>query len=221
MKATLHPVGDRAILIDLPDEHTRRALDTELRQRRTHGWLNNTIIEQIPAAQTILLRLATPTDTAALATELRHLLPTLTPTNHTTTETTTTETTIPVTYNGEDLHTLAHHLNTTPTELITWHTHRPWTVDFCGFMPGFAYLTRQPDPNNHLDTTPIPRHHTPRTRIPAGSVALAAHWSAIYPHPSPGGWQLIGHTTHPIWNIHTTPPTTLRPGQHIRFQETR
>ena len=78
-------------------------------------------------------------------------------------------------------------------------------------MPGFGYLSGE------LGGLTVPRHQTPRTRIPAGSVALAGDLTGIYPQASPGGWQLIGATDAPLWQVHRDPPALLVPGARIRF----
>ncbi len=75
----------------------------------------------------------------------------------------------------------------------------PYQCAFCGFAPGFAYLTGL-DPALEL-----PRRATPRTRVPAGSVAIAAAYSAVYPTASPGGWHLIGRTAAVLFDTDAGP----------------
>ena len=82
---------------------------------------------------------------------------------------------------------------------------------FCGFAPGFAYLTGLPD------ELAVPRRQTPRTRVPVGSVALAGSWCGVYPTASPGGWQLLGHTDAPLWDVDRPQPALLAPGTRVRF----
>ena len=94
-------------------------------------------------------------------------------------------------------------------------TGRPWTVAFCGFAPGFGYLTGG-DPR-----LTVPRRPTPRVRVPAGSVGLAGPFSGIYPRESPGGWQLIGRTEIALWNPEASSPALLRPGTRVTFREVR
>jgi len=84
-------------------------------------------------------------------------------------------------------------------------------VEFCGFAPGFAYLRGLP-PQLHL-----PRRASPRTQVPAGSVAIAAHYSAVYPNDSPGGWHLVGTTSLSVWDANQNPPALLQPGTAVRF----
>jgi KipI family sensor histidine kinase inhibitor len=84
-------------------------------------------------------------------------------------------------------------------------------VDFCGFAPGFAYLTG-------LDEALwLPRRSTPRTRVPAGSVAIASEYSAVYPGASPGGWHLLGTTSAQVWDPDRVRPALLEPGTKVRF----
>ena len=55
--------------------------------------------------------------------------------------------------------------------------------------------------------------------MPAGSVALAGEFSAVYPRASPGGWQLLGHTDLVLLDTDRDPPALLRPGATVRFVE--
>lgn len=118
---------------------------------------------------------------------------------------------IPVHYSGEDLAEVAALTGLSPQEVVRRHTSCTWDVAFTGFAPGFAYLTGG-DP-----LLQVPRRTTPRTRIPAGSVALAGPFSGIYPQASPGGWQIIGTTPLAMWDINRNPPALLQPGQRVRF----
>jgi len=120
---------------------------------------------------------------------------------------------IPVRYDGEDLAEVAAHLGMSAGELVRRHTAAEYTVGFVGFAPGFAYLVGD-DPG--ID---VPRRSTPRTRIPAGSVALAGTYSGVYPRESPGGWQLIGTTEVPMWDLARERPAFLAPGDVVRFTE--
>jgi KipI family sensor histidine kinase inhibitor len=120
---------------------------------------------------------------------------------------------LPVHYDGADLAELAGLLDLTPEELVGRHTAREWTVAFCGFAPGFGYLTQ---PGGGWE---VPRRATPRTRVPPGSVALAGEFSGVYPRESPGGWQLIGHTDVAVFDVDRDPPALLRPGTQVRFVE--
>ncbi len=97
--------------------------------------------------------------------------------------------------------------------MIAAHTGTEWKVGFTGFAPGFAYLIGG-DPR-----LVVPRRAEPRPRVTAGSVALAGPYSGVYPTESPGGWQLIGHTDLPLWDLQRDPPAVLRPGMRVRFRD--
>jgi KipI family sensor histidine kinase inhibitor len=118
---------------------------------------------------------------------------------------------IPVTYDGADLDDVARTLGVSPAEVIRRHTADTWTVAFAGFAPGFAYLSGG---DRGLD---VPRHATPRTRIPAGAVGLAGAFSCVYPKASPGGWQIIGTTSLSMWDLSRERPALLQPGFRVRF----
>lgn len=121
--------------------------------------------------------------------------------------------TIGVVYDGDDLDGVAETTGLSVHEVISRHVAGDYRVAFCGFSPGFAYLAGL-DPTLHL-----PRRATPRTRVPAGAVAIAAGYSAVYPAASPGGWHLIGTTTATLWDTHAEPPAALWPGRVVRFRQ--
>lgn len=118
---------------------------------------------------------------------------------------------LPVRYDGEDLAEVAAHLGLSVDELIRRHAAATWQVAFTGFAPGFAYMTSD-DP-----IFDVPRRASPRTQIPAGSVALAGRFCGIYPRTSPGGWQLLGTTGVPMWDLRRLPPALLQPGGRVQF----
>lgn len=120
--------------------------------------------------------------------------------------------TIDVAYDGDDLSAVANELSMSTDEVVSLHTAAEYTVAFCGFMPGFSYLIGL-DPRLTL-----PRRATPRVRVPAGSVAIAAEFTAVYPRESPGGWHLLGRTDVAMWVADREPPALLPPGTRVRFQ---
>ncbi|WP_197408500.1 5-oxoprolinase/urea amidolyase family protein [Kocuria rhizophila] len=119
---------------------------------------------------------------------------------------------IPVVYDGADLAEVARLTGLGEQGVVDAHTGTAWTAAFGGFAPGFAYLSAPGEP---LD---VPRRDTPRTAVPAGSVALAGTFSAVYPQRSPGGWQLIGRTDAVLWDTHRDSPALVRPGDTVRFR---
>lgn len=96
---------------------------------------------------------------------------------------------VPVLYDGEDLPDVAERLGLTIAQTIAIHSGTDYYVFAIGFLPGFPYAGDLPAP-----LAGLPRHSSPRTRVPAGSVAIAGRQTAIYPQESPGGWRLLGRT---------------------------
>ena len=96
--------------------------------------------------------------------------------------------------------------------MVARHESTEFVSAFCGFAPGFAYLSGLPD-----ELPEVPRLATPRTHVPAGSVALAGRWCGIYPTASPGGWRVIGHTDATLFDVRREPPALLAPGTRVRF----
>jgi KipI family sensor histidine kinase inhibitor len=122
---------------------------------------------------------------------------------------------IPVAYGGEsgpDLAALARDHGLDPEEIVRRHAAAEYRVAFLGFSPGFAYLTGLPEELS------APRRESPRTRVPAGSVAIGGPYTAVYPAESPGGWRLIGRSSVRLFDPFATPPALLRPGDRVRFE---
>ena len=119
---------------------------------------------------------------------------------------------IPVHYDGMDLDAVAAATGLAVTEVINRHSGRGYTVDLLGFVPGFAYLSE-------LDRSlQLPRRAEPRPRVPAGSVAIAAAQTAVYPLDTPGGWHIIGRTETMLFDPAREPPALLRAGDTVRFE---
>ncbi|MRH86323.1 carboxyltransferase domain-containing protein [Nocardia sp. SYP-A9097] len=118
---------------------------------------------------------------------------------------------IPVRYDGADLIDVARLLGLTPAEVVLQHTATEWRCAFVGFAPGFGYLE---SPDGRLT---VPRRPQSRTAIPPGAVALAGGYSAVYPRRSPGGWQLIGTTDAPLWDVDRDPPALIRAATRVQF----
>ena len=121
---------------------------------------------------------------------------------------------IPVAYGGDDgpdLATVAAHAGLDSDEVVRLHTTADHVVGMIGFAPGFPYLLGLPA------ALSIPRRPTPRTSVPAGSVAIAERQTGIYPRTSPGGWHVIGRTPRAMFDPHRDPPALLRAGDRVRF----
>jgi KipI family sensor histidine kinase inhibitor len=199
------PSGSTALLVELDDLDAVLALYAALADRPPAG-----VVDVVPAARTVLL-VTDPARTtlAAVAEAVR----TTTPRPDARAAGDVVE--LPVHYDGADLAELAGLLDLSPAELVHRHTGAEWTVAFCGFAPGFGYLTQD---GGSWD---VPRRSTPRTRVPPGSVALAGEFSGVYPRESPGGWQLVGRTDVAVFDLDRDPAALLRPGVRVRFVEAR
>ncbi|MSY18739.1 MAG: carboxyltransferase domain-containing protein [Actinobacteria bacterium] len=121
------------------------------------------------------------------------------------------EVTIDVTYTGDDLDNVAAATSMSREEVIARHCAPTYTVVCLGFSRAFPYLSGL-DPRLWL-----PRHDTPRVRVPSGSVAIAVDQAGIYPQTSPGGWHLLGHTNAVLFDPNRDQPSLLQPGDHVRF----
>lgn len=193
--------GSEALLIELDDLDQVLALYAALREERPAG-----VIDIVPAARTVLLVIdPAATDLAEVGRAVRQMRPR--PNRRAAGELVE----VPVTYDGEDLDEVGSLLGCDADEVVRRHAAETWTVAFCGFAPGFGYLTGA---SGRWD---VPRRSSPRTTVPPGSVALAGEFSAVYPRASPGGWQLIGRTELAVFDLRRDPPALLRPGTPVRF----
>ncbi len=112
---------------------------------------------------------------------------------------------------GPDLPFVAEHNGLSIDEVIRFHSGTVYPVYMLGFSPGYAYLGGLPE------EIATPRLPTPRTLVPAGSVALAGRQTGVYPIATPGGWRLIGRTPLKLFDPERDPPTLLRVGDQVRF----
>lgn len=202
------PYGDRACLLAVPAQHVL-ATDAAIRAAAPPG-----LVETVPGAASVLAVFATPDDLRAARAVLDGLEPR--PLGAAATTRRADEVVeVPVTYDGEDLDDVAAAAGCSVAAVVERHTAPTYVVAFCGFAPGFAYL-------DGLDAAlHLPRRDTPRTRVPAGSVAVAGAHTAVYPSASPGGWHLIGRTDLAMWDLDRDPPALLDPGARVRFRAVR
>lgn len=196
--------GDRGLLLQCGSTAEVLAVVEVLRSTPAPG-----VVDVVPGARTVLVTLTEPARQAATRTWLAGLPA---PAALESDQAAQTEIVIDVVYDGADLTEVADRLGITPAGVVEAHTGTPWRVGFGGFAPGFAYLVGG-DPRLR-----VPRRSEPRTRVPAGSVALAGEFSAVYPRESPGGWQLIGRTDTVLWDVDRPQPALLSPGMGIRFR---
>ncbi|NGY62159.1 5-oxoprolinase subunit PxpB [Lentzea sp. NEAU-D13] len=157
--------------------------------------------ELVPAARTVLVKGALQQVRDAL----KDIDLTKAPATH------PREITVPVIYDGPDLDLVAETAQTTPDGVVKLHTEATYEVAFCGFAPGFAYLTGLPKQLQQ------PRLDSPRTKVPQGSVGIAGEFTAAYPRATPGGWRLIGRTEIALFDPKADVPAFLQPGDQVRF----
>jgi inhibitor of KinA len=118
---------------------------------------------------------------------------------------------IPVVYEGPDMEAVSAVLGMDVAEIVEIHTRPIYRVFLVGFVPGWGYLGPLPE---ELE---LPRRHVPRTRVPAGSVAIAGRQTGIYPLAVPGGWHLIGRTSVKLFLPDSDPPCLFRAGDRVKF----
>lgn len=121
---------------------------------------------------------------------------------------------IPVCYEpvfGLDLQEVASRTGLTPADVVECHSGTTYHVYMIGFTPGYPYMGDLPA------QLALPRRENPRTRLPAGSVAIATTLTAVYTLQSPGGWHILGRTPVPLWSRERNPPSLLAPGDQVRF----
>jgi allophanate hydrolase subunit 1 len=202
MLMRVRPVGGSALLIECRDGAEVEAWRADLWRRREAGELR--FDEIVPGAATILLdgvrfsaatlaALAPPPPLPATAGPLID---------------------IPTTFDGADVADVASRWGVPVASVAQRLTQTSFRVAFCGFAPGFAYLRGLPEEWS------VPRLAAPRSRVPAGSVALADSYLGIYPAPSPGGWRLVGHTDQELFDVRREHPALLTPGTRVRLVPT-
>lgn len=196
------PAGPSAVLVEVADPGQVRGLQAEIELRRARGWAPS-LVDVVAGDRTILLDGVT--DLARLAADIRSWPVRPAP------AAAGPVIEIPCRYAGADLADIAAQWRVSAPEAVRMHAATLYEVAFCGFGPGFAYLAGVGEQRS------VARRDSPRKVVPAGSVALGGRYTAIYPWPSPGGWQLIGHTDAEVWDPDRDPAALLSPGRRVRF----
>lgn len=211
-KPRLLPLGDSSLLIQLGEE-----IDFTVNQRvhalasLIEGASKPGIVETVPAYATLLVHY----DPLILSfTQLHKYLRTQIDLVEETAHRKRRRVEVPVHYGGEngvDLESVAVKLQLSVADVIRLHSETIYTVYMMGFTPGFPYMGTLPD------ELLMPRLETPRTRVPAGTVAIAGIQTGIYSIDSPGGWHLIGWTPLKLFDPESDSPFLFRPGDEVKF----
>ncbi|GAB2579797.1 allophanate hydrolase [Paractinoplanes abujensis] len=196
----LRRAGASALLIECRDGDEVEAWRRLVTTRRDAGDLQ--VIDIVPGARTLLLDGVAPGTDALLA-----AWPPPSPATSAPAEGALVE--VPTVFDGDDLADVAGLWRLSAEATIARLAATEFTVAFCGFAPGFAYM------RGHGLT--VPRLDAPRPRVPAGSVGLAGEYCGIYPTASPGGWRLVGRTSSSLFDVRREPPALLTPGTRVRL----
>ena len=197
--------GESALLVELDDWRASQSLAASVESAPLDG-----VIEIVPGLRSLLLELDREADAAAIRAAVEARVARASPIHPA-----GRERRIPVVYGGEhgpDLAEVAALCGLLPEEVVELHAATTVHVMFDGFAPGFAYLGELPEQLH------VPRLATPRTRTPAGSVAVAGAMTGIYPAELPGGWRVIGATPVMLFDPARRPPAYLVPGGRVRFE---
>jgi KipI family sensor histidine kinase inhibitor len=194
----LRAAGEHAVLIELGDNARVR------RAARRFESLDG-LVDVVPAHTTVLVTSRHSLDRDALVAAVESVL------EQADGELPAREFEIPVDYAGHDLDEVARLTGLSPADVVARHCASEYVVGFLGFAPGFAYLLGG-DEGLH-----VPRRAEPRTRVPAGSVAVAGPYSGVYPRESPGGWRILGRTTVTLFDPARAEPALLAPSDRVRF----
>lgn len=196
--------GDRALLV-CPSHDQLLGVVDRLRAAELPG-----VEDLLPAAETVLVTLHPDAAPTSVADRIRTVLAEPLVSAGAVGEP-AAEVVIPVRYDGEDLADVAAILDCSTEDVIQAHTSRTWRCRFIGFTAGFGYL------ESDAAGLALPRRSQSRTAVPAGAVALADGYSAVYPRRAPGGWQLIGTTDLAMFDLTRPRPALLSPGTRVRF----
>ncbi|MDQ4502562.1 5-oxoprolinase/urea amidolyase family protein [Sinomonas sp. ASV322] len=199
----IRPSGERAILIELASPGAVLSLARELDAAPPPG-----VVDVVAAATTVLVAADSPASLPGIVRRVRELG------GASAAPRAGKLVVIETVYDGADLDEVARLAGLSREGVVAAHAGQVWSAAFIGFAPGFAYLTG----DGALD---VPRRTSPRTAVPAGSVGLAGTYSAVYPSQSPGGWQLIGRTSAPMWDLGRDDPALIHPGDEVRFEPVR
>ena len=212
MNSGIVPLGDSSVLVQLGDEINLTI------NRRVHALANliitssmQGIVEIVPAYAALLVHY----DPLLLSfTQMKAYLRTQISQMEESESRKPRQISVPVKYGGEkgpDLESVASYLGLRVEDVIRIHSEKIYTVYMMGFTPGYPYMGKLDD------RLIMPRLETPRTRVPAGTVAIAGSQTGIYSIESPGGWQLIGWTPLKLFDLESESPFLFSPGDEVKF----
>lgn len=217
MGPRLSSLGDGALVVELGDAIERSvleqvsALDAAVRAELAAGRLAG-VLETVPTYRSLAI-VYDPLRTTRAALE-RRIVPLLDARRKPARRGTRTWK-LPVRYGGEygpDLEAVAAASGLAPDDVVALHLGETYDVYVLGFLPGFAFM------GDVAAALRLPRRADPRTRVPAGSVAIAGQQTAIYPCESPGGWHLLGRCPVPLFDPRRSPPALLAPADRVVFE---
>jgi KipI family sensor histidine kinase inhibitor len=204
----IHPYGDRSILVTVDDAAATQAvadrLSIKLPDALIRAGMTSVLVETPEPSTELQSRVTTVLLDDVSELQLRPV-------------SIGRSIEIPVEYNGEDLHALASYLECSEEDLVQAHSQTVWRVAIIGFAPGFPYLVPAETSETSRLFDDVPRLPSPRTKVPPGSVAVAAGMCAIYPTTMPGGWMLLGVSQVKLFDPAIDPPSLLLPGDLVHF----
>jgi inhibitor of KinA len=212
---TFHPLGDSALTVDFADEYSDRER-LLARALSVAGALEGANIPGVIDVTSAYESVAVFFDPARIEQEFEEKIRALIASAGVRASRKAQKIEIPVCYDDEfalDLARVASRTFLPRDAIIALHSSTEYTVACIGFVPGFPFLA------GLSEKLRVPRLESPRTKVPAGSVAIANAQAGIYPFESPGGWNVIGRTPLRLFDANANPPALLQPGAHVRLRQ--
>ena len=211
---TFHPLGDSALTVDFADESS----DRERLLARALSAAERLEAANVPGVIDVTCAyesVAVFFDPTRIEQDFEEKIGALVPSAGVRAPRRARKIEIPVCYDDEfalDLPRVASQTLLTGEAVTALHSSSEYTVACVGFVPGFPFLA------GLSEKLRVPRLESPRTKVPAGSVAIANAQAGIYPFESPGGWNVIGRTPLRLFDTNAQSPALLQPGDRVRFR---
>ncbi len=206
------PLGDRAVLVEVRDVAAAHALAARLEVLVSDGGAPGSVDDVVVGFASVLVALDPDPGRADAGTVAAWLVEVTAAPSTAAPPDAAREHVLPVVFDGDDLADVATAVGMDPDDVVALVVGATLDVAFVGFAPGFPYLTGLPP-----ELAALPRRATPRTSVPAGSVAVAGGFAAVYPRATPGGWHLLGRTTEVLFDPEVPPHSRVAPGDRVRF----